>query len=148
MDEELELKRFKWILAAGLIFLFSMYYSYLELKYKIWGATAQATVTRTFESVSSGRRGRSTPMLAVEYTFTDSKTGARNERDDVSMDWPVPQGTVEVEYLPGVVDSSRLKGHSNSFAVWMFFGSLAWVSFSIYRLAQEANAPIKKSRRR
>lgn len=148
MDEEDELRQFKRIMIAVVCFLISAYFSYQELKYAVWGTMAEATVTRTFETADMGRRGRRQPRLAVEYTFTDVRTGPRSERDDVSIDWSVPQGTVDVQYLPGVPDSSRLKGNSSQIAVWIFFACLAWLGYSGYQLYREANSPIPTNRRR
>jgi hypothetical protein len=122
MDQDEELAKFKWILIAAIAFLVSSYFSYRELKYAVWGATAEATVTRAAETTEMGRRGRRRPMLVVEYTFSDGSTGQRSERDRVPIDWPVPEGTVTVQYLPGVAGASRLAGHSNKFAVWMASG--------------------------
>ena len=87
MDEEDELKKFKWLLFATVAFLISTFYSWREFKFFAWGETAEATITNTFETQSGSRRR--IPLKAVEYTFTVSATGPRSERDDVAVDWPL-----------------------------------------------------------
>lgn len=136
MDQDEELAKLKWILIAGVAFLVSGYLSFQELKYAIWGTTAEANVTRTYET-----RERRTNLLAVEYTFTDDEGKSHSERDDVPSDWPTPGATVMVQYLPGVEDSSRLEGHSSKLAVWMFLGCcllLVFAGFKLYQMASDA----------
>ncbi|MCA9018312.1 MAG: hypothetical protein KDA77_23525, partial [Planctomycetaceae bacterium] len=135
MDQDEELAKLKWILAAGVAFLVTGYLSFQELKYAVWGTTTEATVTRTFET-STGSRRRSKMLLAVEYTFTDKEGQSHNERDDVPIDWPTPGPKVNIQYLPGVEDSSRLEGHSSKVAVWMFLGCCVLLGFAGFKLYQ------------
>jgi hypothetical protein len=146
MDEEDELKKFKWLLFATLAFLISTYYSWREFKFFAWGETAEATVTNTFETQSGNRRR--TPLMAVEYSFTDSSTGPRSERDDVAVDWQLEGSTVMVQYLPGVADSSRLLGHSNTLPVWVFFGCLGWLGYNGFKVYREASEAVHGKKRR
>lgn len=143
MDQDEELAKFKRILIAGCIFLMAGYFSYQELKYAIWGTTAEATITRTFDT-----RERRRDLLAVEYTFSDEEGRRISERDDVPIDWPLPEDKVSVQYIPGVKDSSRLEGHSSTVAVWVFLGSCAWLGFSFYKLFKEASEAVHGKRRR
>ena len=83
----------------------------------------------------------------MNYTFAEADGTRRNERDEVSTGTEVSEPMTKVQYLPGVEHSSRLAGQENIFAVIIFIGSLAWMGFSIYSIAREANAPIKRSRR-
>ena len=147
MDEEDELRKFKLILGAFCAFLISGYFAYQECKFLVWGATAEATITNMFETTGTGRNRRSL-RLAIEYTFTDSATGSRSERDDVPISWPIPQGTVTVQYLPGVAKSSRLLGNSSTFFVWIFCGCIALLGYAGYRLYKEANEPVRPKRRK
>lgn len=147
IDEDAELKKMVWILIVVVAFLVTGYLSFKELKYAVWGATAEATVTNTFDT-SLGRRS---PLLAVEYTFTDKDGQQHSERDDVPIDWPEPGPKVNVQYLPGVEDSSRLEGHSAKVAVWMFLGCcvlLGFAGFKLYQMASEAvNGPPRRRKR-
>ncbi|MFK7778754.1 MAG: hypothetical protein QM501_11670 [Gimesia sp.] len=147
-DEEEELAKLKWILIAGIAFLVTGYLSFQELKFAVWGTTAEANVTRTFETRAS-RRSR---LLAVEYTFTDKEGKHHSERDDVPIDWPTPGPKVNIQYMPGVEDSSRLEGHSSKIAVWIFFGCCVWLGYSgfqLYQLASEAvDGPPRRYKKR
>ncbi len=141
MDEEHEIAKLKWLFFAGVAFLITGYLSYKEMKYAIRGKSAEATITRTFETTSVGRRGKPRKYLVVEYSFIDDDGKHQNDSDDVALDWPVPEQSVTVEYLPGVERSSRIEGHSNMFAVWMFLGSCALLLFAgvkLYLMAREA----------
>lgn len=146
MDEEEELKKFKWLLVAVIVFLISTYYSWQELKFLAWGETAQATVTNTFETSSGSRRSQ--PLLAVEYSFTDSATGPRSERDDVPVDWPLPEGPITVQYLPGVADSSRLEGRSSRAAVIIFLACVCWLGYNGLKLYREASEAVNGRKKR
>ena len=148
MDQEDELQRFKFALIAFVAVVVSGYISWGELKYKLWGKSADATVTEAREEERRGRRGRRYHVLVVDYTFTEADGTRRSERDEVSSGTEVSSPTTTIEYLPGVANSSRLAGQEKVFAIIIFVGSLAWMGFSIYSIAREANAPIKKSRGR
>lgn len=144
MDDD-ELAKFKrsLLLLSGCAFLSSAFYFYQELKFTVWGATAEATVTRTFETKERRRQ-----LLAVEYKFRDEDGKRYSERDDVPIDWPVPVDVVTVEYLPGVDDSSRLEGHSSSAAVWIFLACTAWLAFSGYKIYKDASEAVHGKKRR
>ncbi|QDT35072.1 hypothetical protein [Thalassoglobus polymorphus] len=147
MDDEEELKSFKRILFATVLFLISTYFAFKEVKYIIFGKTATATVQRVFETEERGRRGRKRKLLAIEYSFMDESGRSHSERDDVAVSWGDPGKSVEVEYLSGVEDSSRLHGHSNKTSIWIFLGCLSWLTYTGYKLAKEANEPFKPQRR-
>lgn len=146
-DEMRQLKSMaKWILLAVVVFFSSGYYAFQELKFMIWGQTAEATVTNVFETAE-----RRKPLLAVEYTFTDAEGAHHSERDDVPRSWPKPGPKVTVQYLSGVEDSSRLEGHSSTTAVWVFLtccGLMAFGVFKLYQMASEAvDGPPRRRRR-
>lgn len=138
MDHDEEFQKFKWILFAGVAFVVSAFVSWKELRFAVWSATAEATVTGTFE-VRGGRR--SSPKTAVEYTFTDEVGTQRSERDDIPISWPAPLDVVIVQYFPGVEDSSRIKGNSNPVAVVFFVCCSGWLGFSLFKLYREAQDP-------
>jgi hypothetical protein len=142
VDEERELAGCKTVLAISALFLFSTYYSWHEFRYMLWGDTAEAQVTRTFETEEFRRRGRRVKRLAVEYSFTDSSNQqTRNERDDVGLDWPIDGETVLVQYIPGEPDASRLSGHRSLLSVLFFFGCLIAVAAFVYKMHREVNSP-------
>ena len=148
MDEEVELRRLQFVLIAFVAVVITGYISWGELRYKILGRSAEATVTQSREEQRRSRHGRRYRILVVEYTFSEADGTRRNDRDEVSPGTPVSRPTTRGQYLPGVAHSSRLTGQENVFAVLIFVGSLAWMGYSIFRIAREANAPIKTSRRK
>jgi hypothetical protein len=143
MDQDAEIRKFKMILVAGLAFLFSAYSSWQELKFAMWGTTAEARVTRTFDTAERRR-----PLLAVEYTFEDRDGRSHSERDDLPASFPDPGDVVTVEYLPGVEDSSRIEGHSSMASVWVFLACLGWLGYSAFKLYREASEAVHGGRRR
>lgn len=149
IDMDDEVARFKWLLIGVFAFLISGYYSYSEWKFAIWGRTAEATVTRTYETTESGRRFRKRHYTVVEYQFPEADGTTRSERDKVSAGVVVPgSGRIFVQYLPGVADSSRLAGQTSWISVCVFVGSLIWLGVAGYKLHLEANTPGYSSRRR
>ena len=66
MDDD-DLTGVKILLGVIVAFLFSAYMSWGQFKYWAFAETATARVTRTFETVEPGRRGRKIPKLAVEF---------------------------------------------------------------------------------
>lgn len=147
MDIDDEVGKFKHLMVAGVVFLVSGYIAFSELRYAIWSKTAEATVTKTHETASTGRRR--TPLLAVYYSFSEADGTGRSERDDVPVDFPVdPNGKIQVQYLPGVTDSSRLVGHSGMGAVYLFLGCCVWLAIAGFQAWREIKAAMDGPRRR
>jgi hypothetical protein len=122
------------MLFALVIFLVSGWFAVEELRYFAFGSTADATIVEAFKTQQTGRRGRSTPLLAIRYEFDDNGT-SRTERDDVSLDWaltqaflPEPGDKIAVQFLPGTEDKSRLKGHSRPLPVAIFVVALIGIT--------------------
>ena len=150
MDEDNELEKAKFVLAFAGVFLISTYFAWDAMRYKVFASTADARVVRTYESTDIGRRGRRTPRLGVEYQFTDKSGATVTEKDEVSLDTAISSnGAIRVEYLAGIRDSSRIAGtRSAALPILFFVGSLIGLAVFIVKLAREANAPIKTSRKR
>ena len=152
MDEEEELAKFKLMLAALVAFLISGYFSYQELQYALFGKTATAQITRTFDTYSRGRRGRRIPKLGIEYRYTAANGELYDETEYVSPGYAVPaDNQLVVQYRPGVENSSRISGTGNTFWVFIFFGCVAWLAYSGFKLYREASEAVhgpKKKRRR
>lgn len=147
MEHEDEIQRFKSILIAAGLMLVAAYFSWQELKFRVWGKTAEATVVRTFEATRSSRRGGRRTVQVVEYRFFEDASTPRTVQVDYGLNEDLPEQRFQVEYLPGE-GVSRMAGQSNWIAIAGFFGGLAWLGYSVYRLAREASAPIERSRRR
>lgn len=145
MDEEVT--KFKWLLGAGMIFLISAYFSLNELRYAVFARTVEARVTNVRETQSVGRRRE--PRLSIEYNFTEAGGATRSERDTVPVDWPVSSdGTIQIQYIPGVANASRLSGRGSWIAVAMFLASLIAIGVLLYKLHLEAHAPVRPRTRR
>lgn len=150
MDEENELQKAKFVLFFAIVFLISGYLAFTEARYMVFGTTVDASVLRVSRTESAGRRGRQTPQLGVEYQFTDKSGALVIEKDEVGVETKIPDGgIIRVEYLAGVKNMSRIVGTSN--AAWPIGGfvvSCLGLVFFVVKLAREANAPIKTSRKR
>lgn len=146
MDVDEEVRKAKRLIVSAIIFLAGAIFSYGEIKFWIWGRMAEAQVVRTYET--KGASSRSGPKLAVEYTFTDVSSGSRSERDYVPLSWKVTGPTEMVEYIPGVADSSRLKGNDRSLVVYLFAGACLWLAYEAYKLWSMAHEAVHGKRRR
>jgi hypothetical protein len=137
MDLEHETARLKWLLIGLLVFVVSAFFSWRELKYAAVGKAVDAKLLRVYESTESGRRGRTTQKLAVEYWFADGGAD-RKETDTLSIDATPPAGpAVAVQYLAGTPGSSRLAGNGQRVWVLVFFASLAFVGFKVFQVVRE-----------
>lgn len=146
MDNDNELARAKQLFIAGIVFLVSCYIAYVELIYLVRGREIEADVTQVQEVVTRGRF-RERRSLAVDYRFTEPDGTARTGSDTTATDWQrTPK--VAIQYTPGATGRSRFAGSMNVIGLIIFFGSLVWVAFNVYKLHREANEPIRPSRRR
>jgi hypothetical protein len=144
MDQDDELKRFKWLLFAGLLFLITGYFSYKELKYAIWGHSVDAQVTEIKKWVRTSRRSES-PMIDLTYSYKEADGTGRSGMDSVNESWV--QGdltTVRIQYFAGVEGSSRIKASERLMPVYVFLAAVLWLAYSIFKLVREANTPIAR----
>ena len=146
MDQEQELRKFKWLMGGAVVFFISAFYAYGELKYLVLGKTAEARVTRTLKFKDARLKGPGVEMLAVEYQFVEASGTPRGERDNVALDWPIPEnGVISVQYLTGVANSSRLVGNRNLFSVFVFIAALGGVIFFVVKLWRDASEAVHGS---
>lgn len=139
MDMDDEMRRLKWMLAAGVLFLVSAYFSWRELKYVMFGTQTDATLVRVYETTEPGRRGRLREILAVEYQFKESGGTVRKETDTLQIDTDRPTGpTVRVQYLDGSVGRSRLSGNTRRIWLLLLFASLSFLGFKVFQLIRES----------
>ena len=140
VDVDDEVKNAKFMLFAFVAFLFSGYYSYVEMKYAIWGSDADATIVSIKETSVMRRRGRREPKLSVEYSFSDSEGQTHTAKENVPIDWEPAGETVPIEFIQGAEVRSRIAGQTSLFMVWVFLACLLWLGFSLFKLIKEANA--------
>jgi len=132
-----DVMRFKWILLAGSLFLVSLFMSWQEMKYAMFGKTVEAQFLGT-EVVQRSTRSHTYQVRMIEYSFMDGEK-FRREAADVSMSWPIPTGpTIAVRYVPGSPDVSRLPAQGNSIWVAVFVASVAFGGFHVVRVWREA----------
>lgn len=127
--------KIRFTLLAVVLFLTSTYFSCSELRYGLWGKTAEATVLRVNEVTEHGRTDNT--YFSVHYRFMDVAGPMREEYDHLpaeSTDPPAYGEKVAVQYISGSEDASRLAGNSKKGWIWVFFGCLAVAGFMVYRL--------------
>jgi hypothetical protein len=135
IDVEDETAKFKMFMAAVVVFLFSAYFSYEELKYSLWGKVTSATVTQV---VHVPARRRSPAHQLVKYSYQEQGGASGTGEFKASESSHVDTGAeLEVQYLAG--DDSRLNGEKNTISVIVFFVTLAFLAFSIFQMARQAN---------
>lgn len=131
-------RKYLWMCMMVIFSFLMLVWSTQVVKYFIWGVSAEANVTKTFPD-----RIRRDDRLVVEYTFIDTEGKQYHESDDVPTDWPVPGPKVKIEYIPGVENSSRLKGNSELFlnlAMALIPGLIAGFSgYEFYKLLQRSD---------
>ena len=147
MNDNDEFQRLKLLLIAVVAFAISGWFSWVELKYKVWGAEAEATVDAATPVERRGRRGRRIPKLDVSFHYTDESTQrSTSHRFDVSQDSNISHGDqFLVQYLPGVENSARQGG--SIFPILFFGGSILFMGWSLFSMAREANQPLVIKRR-
>ena len=140
MDMEHETARLKIMGIVALVFVITLYFSWKEFKYALFGKVAPATVSRQTPYEERKRYGRKVPMIKVEYSFTDSAGNFRSDVDSVTPDFPLPAANatgqgLKIQYL---ATASRLSGHSSIVAPIIFFvtlGLIVWQGWKIWRQA-------------
>ncbi|WP_437187950.1 hypothetical protein SH668x_001365 [Planctomicrobium sp. SH668] len=130
------------MLFGMVFFLVSAVFTFSEVKYFIWGKTAECSILGVEQVESTHRRGRifSSPKQRVRYSFVDASGASRTGTDEVGLGFHVPAGRGEVVYLKNM---SQLSGNSNVLMVCYFFGSLAFVIGTLISYGIEAKRPFK-----
>lgn len=145
MDND-DFRKFRAVMIAGLLFLISCWKMIGETKYLLRGKRAEATIDSAEAKETSSRRSGRRTVLKVGFHYTDESTGQPAQGNltvDPDLKW-TPGRTFSVQYLPGTAGSAR-EG-VEYLMVTIFFASLIWVSWSLYSMHREANAPIATSR--
>ncbi|MGE3316515.1 MAG: DUF3592 domain-containing protein [Planctomycetaceae bacterium] len=132
------------------VFVISSYFVWIEFEYAISSLRLEADVERAYETVAVSGRGRR--VLHIDYSFKDAQSGERRiESDEVSLNWPWPNQTVDVAYLPGRPGQSRLAENRRYVAILFFAASVIapaiWIGF-LYREARGAIAEETRNKKR
>lgn len=146
-DEGWRRMRFWGVILA--IFGVSAYYSVIELQYMISSTKGPGVVLDAYEDTVRARRGRRT-VLRVDYSYSDEQQRTRRGSQTVSIDSHYAPGQeIEVQYFPGSESdnpTSRMAGTGSTLSIWMAAGALAFILYSLMRLAMDANEPVKSNR--
>jgi hypothetical protein len=134
-----QLSRFRWILAAIVVFLISGCMTWGELIYLVSGRNAEADIVKINEVTRRGRFGIPRQSLVVNYSFAEADGTRRTGADTMSADWTAPSsGKVPVRYTPGANGNVRLVGNVNWLSIILFGVSVAIIGFFGFRLWSEA----------
>ena len=123
-----------------ILFLVSGYFSYSEFMYLAKGRHSTATVTSAGQVMEYARRGRSNPKWKVTYKFALRDGSERTDTNTFSLDYSpqlVPGATFDVQYMPGGINESRVKGDNN---VWMtipFIVVALWMTYATIKFWRE-----------
>ena len=113
--------------AGAMIFFISAFFAFQELRYAIWGKVTSADVSEAKLVEHDGAQ-----KLIVKYSFQEEGGTRRTEKDEVGLDWEPPAGDkLQVDYLPGVKDRSRIAGNRNTLMLYIFLGSLLFCLITI-----------------
>ncbi len=129
----------------------TLFFGFQELRYSLFAATATATITHKSQEMRGGGRGGPRPALVLDYSFRDAKGVQRNEQDVVPLGWG-NDGTVPVEYIPGTIGSSRVKGAKSQGGLLLMtgliaviWGVVAWLKTVSNNKASEPMEPLVSS---
>ncbi len=143
-----DVRQVKLLLFVGIVFLFSAYYSWIEFRYLTFARQADAQVTAAEIVEHRGRRGSRYHKLAVQFTFKDGSGASQSGRQELDPDTALnPGDVVAIQYIGGDTNSPRVKGTGSKVAVIGFVGSLLFAGWWLWKVAREANQPIRRSRR-
>jgi hypothetical protein len=123
--------KFRLLLGAIAVLVISGFACVSELRYLCFGKSTVAELVGLGEETTRGRYGSTSVHTVVKYRFTDpamagveiedrwgklvQASTVRTESDRVSDDWvPPASGTLDVQYLAGSAESSRLAGHTRA----------------------------------
>ena len=99
------------VVMCAVVLIFSAYTTYVETRYLVFAKTVSATLVGVEEVRSTSRRSNEV-TLRVKYTFSEPDGTKRNEADRMSSDWTAPSaGVVDVQYIPGKKEWSRIAGN-------------------------------------
>jgi hypothetical protein len=134
MDMNTEMLKFRLLLGGILLFLVSLIMSCSELKYRVWGQTADGTITGAH--METDRHGQKHQV--VEYIFMDGQT-SRREYVNVDPNQAINlNAAVKVQYIPGKERQSRILGDNNMGWVTVFGISVIFLLAMIIWVCRKA----------
>src|SRR5581483_10761427 len=124
-------------LVGIVLFLVSGFHSCQECKYALTGKKAPGVVTR-IKQYDEYTGSSPQTKTAVEYQFTDNRGLTRQGKDIFDGRVDAAEGDViEVQYRPGADGDSRVAGHANTTAVYLFIACLLAMAVLSYPFVRE-----------
>ncbi len=147
MDDDSDLRKIKFLLFAGVVFLCSCWSMWTESKYLLRGERAEATIDAIQPREVTSRHSRRTVLdLQIDYTDKSTSSPARDKllRELGATD--AVGDKLMVQYLPGVANSAREGANVLMIVIFVVtFGAVVW---SVVSMAREAHSPISTSRKK
>ena len=143
IDIDDETATFKRMMQAGLILLMAMYLAWGDVKFWIWGTSAEATVTKIKESPFDSDRAE------VQFRYRDTDGRFVDTADTIPYETAESIGdTIQVDFLTGDPTSASLarKGHTSG--LMMFSVCLLLIGWRVYPIWVEARDAANGVRRR
>ena len=153
MDGREELVKARGLMVAGVLFLFSAWFSYAELAYLVFGTNVTATATKVTQVTIRSRFGANRGAeLMITATWADADGTRRKDDFTTRVDFPVVEGgPIRLRTTPGEDGRARPAGRVHFVALILFAASLAGIAFfsvKMYRESEEAYRPRKPHRDR
>jgi hypothetical protein len=106
---------FKMVGLGLLLLLIGIFLAQKELRLRVWGQKAQATITGVNEV-----RSRRNTRLEASYVFPDAQGKKCKGAIFVPDGWtPSGDGTLEILYVPGSPEVNRPAANSESLGFWI-----------------------------
>ena len=143
IDIDEETQTFKRLLQAGVILLKAMYLAWGDVKFWLWGNTAQAIVVAVKESPFDSDRAE------VQFRYKDTNGKTVDRADTIPFEVAATVGeTVQVDFLTGDPTSASLarKGHTSGLI--MLLACLMLIGWRVYPVWVEARDAANGVRRR
>jgi hypothetical protein len=118
-------------------------YALDELRYAVWGRSAEGTVTESFIALEPGSEIDSQKVRVVRFSFRDQDGRPQSGVDRVHPDSPIQAGDrIAVQYIGGDEYRKRLEGNRQLGALIFFFCCFGAVVAFVCLLARGADAPV------
>lgn len=126
------------VVFATIVFLVSTVFTWQEIRFALWGRTAQGTI----DEIEEVRRLRNSGWRVV-YRFRDHQQQEIVIRDFVRLSWQPPAGQdVVVHYLSSDSKEARMAGMENRIAPLIVGGTLLFLFITLARYYREARRAV------
>lgn len=141
-DEDEDVVAFKQFVRSGLLFMFAIWLGWTDVRFQIWGETAEATVLRVRETRERNH---------VEFQYREPDGTPVVTQESISVDESVSAGqSIIVDFIPGDPSTAVLghRGHWFGLLLCAFCFFVAGVQlYPLWREARDAANGVRRSRR-